>query len=70
LDVVFNVAMLQYLALLSIRSGPTNDFCYFSRRTPLNFWAAVFFLAGFFTAMNSPPFLLRLVQAVAPPRAS
>jgi hypothetical protein len=37
-----------------------------SRRTPLNFLAAAFFLAGFLTAMNSPPFLLRLVQAVAP----
>jgi hypothetical protein len=30
-----------------------------SRRTPLNFLAAFFFLAGFFTAMNSPPVLLR-----------
>jgi hypothetical protein len=37
-----------------------------SRRTPLNFLAAAFSLAGFLTAMNSPPFLLRLVQAVAP----
>jgi hypothetical protein len=42
---------------------------YFSRRTPLNFLAAVFFPAGFLTAMNSPPFLLRLVQAVTPPSA-
>jgi hypothetical protein len=33
----------------------------------LNFLAAIVFLAGFFTAMNSPPFLLRLVHAVAPP---
>jgi hypothetical protein len=40
---------------------------YFSRRTPLNFFAAFFFVAGFFTAMNSPLFLLRLVHAVAPP---
>jgi len=40
---------------------------YFSRRTPLNFFAAVFFLAGFLTAMNSPDVLLRLVQAVTPP---
>jgi hypothetical protein len=32
----------------------------FSRRTPLNFFAAVFFAAGFFTAMNSPDVLLRL----------
>lgn len=40
---------------------------YFSRRTPLNFFAAVFFLAGFFTAMNSPDFLFRLVQTLAPP---
>jgi hypothetical protein len=37
----------------------------FSRRTPLNFFAA-FFVAGFFTAMNSPDVLLRLVHAVAP----
>ena len=35
-----------------------------SRRTPLNFLAAFFFAAGFFTAMNSPDVLLRLVQAV------
>jgi hypothetical protein len=41
---------------------------YFSRLTPLNFFAAVFFPAGCFTAMNSPEFLLRLVQAVTPPR--
>jgi hypothetical protein len=38
----------------------------FLRRTPLNFLAAVFFTAGFFTAMNSPEVLLRLVQAVTP----
>jgi hypothetical protein len=30
----------------------------------LNFFAAVFFLAGFLTAMNSPDVLSRLVQAV------
>jgi hypothetical protein len=29
--------------------------------------AAVFLARGFFTAMNSPEGLLRLVQAVAPP---
>jgi hypothetical protein len=29
--------------------------------------AAFFFAAGFFTAMNSPEALLRLVQAVTPP---
>src|SRR6185369_2022203 len=40
----------------------------FSTRTPLNFFAAFFFPAGFLTAMNSPDFLLRLVHAVAPPR--
>src|SRR5436190_12200999 len=39
---------------------------YFSRRTPLNFFAAFFFAAGFLTAMNFPPFLLRFVHAVAP----
>ena len=39
----------------------------FSRRTPLNFLAAFLPAAGFFTAMNSPEVLLRLVQAVAPP---
>ena len=38
-----------------------------SCRTPLNFVAALIFFATFFTAMNSPLFLLRLVQAVAPP---
>jgi hypothetical protein len=38
-----------------------------SLRTPLNFFAAVFFLAGFFTAMNSPEVLLRLVHADMPP---
>jgi hypothetical protein len=37
----------------------------FSRRTPLNFFAA-FFVAGFFIAMNWPDVLLRLVHAVAP----
>jgi len=39
-------------------------FCraFFSTRTHLNFLAALVFLAGFFTAMNSPDFLLRLVQ--------
>jgi hypothetical protein len=35
-----------------------------SRRTPLNFLAAFLPSAGFLTAMNSPPFLLRLVKAV------
>lgn len=40
---------------------------FFSIRTPLNFFAAVFFLAGFFTAMNSPDALLRLVHVLAPP---
>ena len=40
---------------------------FFSTRTPLNFFAALVFFAGFFTAMNSPDFLLRLVQAVTPP---
>jgi hypothetical protein len=40
---------------------------HFSLRTPLNFLAALVFLAGFFTAMNSPLFLFRFVQAVAPP---
>jgi hypothetical protein len=38
----------------------------FSRRTPLNFFAAVVFLIGFLTAMNSPEVLLRLVHAVTP----
>jgi hypothetical protein len=38
-----------------------------SRRTPLNFLAAFFFPAGFFTAMNSPEVLLRFVHAVTPP---
>lgn len=33
----------------------------------LELFGGLFFLAGFFTAMNSPPFLLRWVQAVAPP---
>jgi predicted NAD/FAD-binding protein len=33
------------------------------RRTPLNFLAAFFLAAGFFTDMNSPDVLLRLVQA-------
>jgi hypothetical protein len=33
----------------------------------LNFLAAFFFAADFFTAMNSPDVLLRLVQAVTPP---
>jgi hypothetical protein len=32
----------------------------------LNFLAAVFLAAGFFTALNSPETLLRFVQAVAP----
>src|ERR1700704_3726555 len=32
----------------------------FSRRTPLNFLAALFFVAGLFTALNSPVVLLRL----------
>jgi hypothetical protein len=40
---------------------------HFSLRTPLNFFAAFFFLAGFFTAMNSPDVLLRFVQALTPP---
>ncbi|MBR1192043.1 hypothetical protein JQ634_03725 [Bradyrhizobium sp. AUGA SZCCT0240] len=40
---------------------------FFSTRTPLNFFAALAFFAGFFTATNSPPFLLRLVHALAPP---
>jgi hypothetical protein len=40
---------------------------HFSRRTPLNFLAAFLPFAGFLTAMNSPPFLLRLVKAVTPP---
>jgi hypothetical protein len=35
----------------------------FSRRPPLNFLAAFFFAAGFFTAMNSPDVSLRLVHA-------
>src|SRR5258705_13443893 len=39
---------------------------YFSRRTPLNFFAAFVFEAGFFTVMNSPGVFVRLVQAVAP----
>jgi len=34
-------------------------------RTPLNFFAAAFF-PGRFTAMNSPEFLLRFVQPLAP----
>jgi hypothetical protein len=38
-----------------------------SRRTPLNFFAAEVFFAGFLTAINSPLFLFRLVQAVALP---
>jgi hypothetical protein len=33
----------------------------------LDVFAAVFFVAGFFTAMNSSDVLLRLVQAVTPP---
>jgi hypothetical protein len=37
-----------------------------SLRTPLNFLAAFVFFAGFFTAMNSPLALLRLVHALAP----
>src|ERR1700712_209899 len=40
---------------------------YFSRRMPLNFFAAIVFRTGFLTAINSPDPLLRLVQAVAPP---
>ena len=40
---------------------------FFSTRTPLNFFAALVLFAGFFTAMNSPDSLLRLVQAVTPP---
>ena len=40
---------------------------YFSRRTPLNFFAAFLPFAGFLTAMYSPVVLLRLVQALAPP---
>jgi hypothetical protein len=39
-----------------------------STRTPLNFFAAVFFLPGRFRAMNSPEFLSRFVQALAPPK--
>jgi hypothetical protein len=57
--------------MVSIGSGIKLDSAWpdldFSRRTLLNFLAAFFFLAGFLTAMNSPPFLLRLVHAVAPP---
>lgn len=41
----------------------------FSCRTPLNFLAAFLPAAGFFSAMNSPEALLRLVHAVAPPSA-
>jgi hypothetical protein len=37
---------------------------FLSTRTPLNFLAAFLLLAGFFTAMNSPDVLLRLVQAL------
>jgi hypothetical protein len=40
---------------------------FLSRRTPLNFFASFVFLTGFFTAKNSPDFLLRLVHALAPP---
>jgi hypothetical protein len=38
-----------------------------STRTPLNFFAAFFFLPGRFKAINSPEFLLRLVHALVPP---
>src|ERR1700722_2700267 len=48
------------------RSNPRSYTADHFPRTPSNFSAA-FFLASFFTAMNSSPFLLRLVQAVAPP---
>jgi hypothetical protein len=40
---------------------------FFSARTPLNFFADVFFATGFLTAMNFPDDALRLVQALAPP---
>ena len=40
---------------------------FLSTRTPLNFVAALAFFAGFFTAVNSPYFRLRLVHAVVPP---
>jgi hypothetical protein len=40
---------------------------FFSTRAPLNFVTAFFFFADFFSAMNSPDFVLRLVHAVAPP---
>ncbi|MDE5454029.1 hypothetical protein GWE18_14355 [Bradyrhizobium sp. CSA112] len=35
-------------------------------RTPLNFLAPLLFFACFFSAINSPDFLLRLVHAVSP----
>src|SRR5689334_19679537 len=40
---------------------------FFSVRTPLNFFADFFFLPGRFSAMNSPEFLSRFAQALAPP---
>jgi len=66
-------AVLPALILLSfqvvfVRHGQSlNARTFFSRLTPLNFFAALDFWAGFLTAMNSPDLLLRLVQAVAPP---
>jgi len=69
-------------AVRQIEEVPRSHWEPFSRRTPLNFFATVVFLAVFFfaaaaffgaaflaflIAMNSPDGLSRLVQVVAPP---